>query len=114
MGGKSSKVRARRSLSGGREAVDQWSQYGSPYNQRDQYCMPQHRYAPSPSPASSSSYGYGTPTPHQQRRLERKYMRIADNYRSLDEVSLLLQVSAIFMFELTRIYAILLCLNWKS
>ncbi|PKI77104.1 hypothetical protein CRG98_002607 [Punica granatum] len=88
MGGKGSKGSSRRSFGGGFGAVDRWSQYGtSPYSQQDQYYTPQHHYAPPPSSSSSSSYGYGAPTPPRQKRLERKYSRIADNYRSLDEVT---------------------------
>ncbi|KAK4780772.1 hypothetical protein SAY87_016878 [Trapa incisa] len=86
MGGSSSTTRS----SGGsysrssRGSYDQRSQYGSSYYMQDEYYTPQHQYEPSPP---SSRYGSKPPQPHLQKRLERKYSRISDNYASLDEVT---------------------------
>ncbi|TXG56171.1 hypothetical protein EZV62_017484 [Acer yangbiense] len=49
----------------------------SPYNNY----TPQHHYAPSPS------FNYGSQTPQPQRRLDRKYSKIDDNYKTLDQVT---------------------------
>ncbi|KAK4790181.1 hypothetical protein SAY86_017485 [Trapa natans] len=86
MGGSSSKRSLRRSCSGNRDSYDQRSHYVSSYNQQNQYYTPQHRYAPPPL----SRYRETPPSPppsRLQKRLERKYSRIADNYASLDEVT---------------------------
>ncbi|XP_010415367.1 PREDICTED: E3 ubiquitin-protein ligase RGLG2-like isoform X1 [Camelina sativa] len=82
MGGSSSKEPTRggtdrryeRSVSGSSSA---WGDYG---DQNSSYHTPNH---PSASPVSSS-YNSGRRTP---KTLERKYSRIADNYRSIDEVT---------------------------
>lgn len=79
MGGGSSKEsnrgessrRYERSVSGG-------SSYSSAWDQNSYYQTPNH---PSASPVSSYNSGRQTP-----KNLERKYSRIADNYRSIDEV----------------------------
>ncbi|XVE85190.1 hypothetical protein DITRI_Ditri17bG0071900 [Diplodiscus trichospermus] len=87
MGGKSSKDSGRRrypsSRSGGSDGC---SHYGYPpqsgYPQENAYYTPQHRYAPPPS------YDYGSQTPHRAHKsVERKYSRIADNYKTLDQVT---------------------------
>ncbi|XP_059445885.1 E3 ubiquitin-protein ligase RGLG5-like [Corylus avellana] len=93
MGAKSSKGSGRRELrsydSGGSSG---WNQYGYPHPQQPPYYTPQHQHAP-PPPSSSFNYGsqssfnYGSETPQPQRKLDRKYSRIADNYRSLDQVT---------------------------
>lgn len=94
--GSSKSSRRRRSMSS--------SSYGSHYSNQDGYpptspypsqpgYMPQTpytphhtQYAPSPTPHS-----YSAPPPvnnaRSNKRLERKYSRIADNYRTLDEVT---------------------------
>lgn len=87
MGGKSSKSSSGRHYSsGGSASSSAWNDYGypppqSPYPQASPYYTPQHHYAPSPS------FNYGSQTPRPQRRLDRKYSRIDDNYKSLDQVS---------------------------
>lgn len=50
----------------------------SPYPQQNPYQTPQHHLAS----ASAPFYEYSQP----KRKLDRRYSRIADNYRSLDEV----------------------------
>ncbi|XP_015894471.2 E3 ubiquitin-protein ligase RGLG5 isoform X2 [Ziziphus jujuba] len=82
MGSKHSKILSRRQFSDYGSASSSWDQYGypqSPYPQQSPYysSTPQHQYAPSPS------FGIGNP----QKNLDRRYSRIADNYRSLDEVT---------------------------
>lgn len=91
MGGRSSK---RRELSSyGSNSSSTWNQYGyppqTPYHQQNQYYTPQHQQAPptSSSYGSQASFNYGQEMPRPQRKLDRKYSRIADNYRSLDEVT---------------------------
>ncbi|KAJ8758863.1 hypothetical protein K2173_002642 [Erythroxylum novogranatense] len=93
MGGKSSKGSSGRdySFSGSANSSSSWNQYGyqqaSPYpyppGQQHSYYTPQNSYAQPPV----SSYGYEPDRPQPQRRLERKYSRIADNYQSLDQVT---------------------------
>ncbi|XP_057542589.1 E3 ubiquitin-protein ligase RGLG5-like [Amaranthus tricolor] len=96
MGGRSSKNSSRRSFSSSYEH-DLSRSYGypppSPYQTQPSYqtqptYTPHHpRYAPSPSPSPRS---YAPPPPSNTRpkkTLERKYSRIADNYRTLDEVT---------------------------
>ncbi|KAJ7956754.1 E3 ubiquitin-protein ligase RGLG2-like protein [Quillaja saponaria] len=86
MGGKSSKGSGRRQFSPSGSAISSsWGDYGYPqssYPQSNPYYTPQHHLASAPS-----SYGYGSQTPQPQRRLDRRYSRISDNYRSLDEVT---------------------------
>ncbi|KAJ8750358.1 hypothetical protein K2173_014273 [Erythroxylum novogranatense] len=96
MGGKSSKGSSGRDYSFSRSAnsSSSWNQYGyqqaSPYpypsGQQHSYYTPQNPYAQPPF----SSYGYEPDRPQPQRRLERKYSRIADNYQSLDQVTVAL------------------------
>ncbi|KAE8023565.1 hypothetical protein FH972_009243 [Carpinus fangiana] len=93
MGAKSSKGSGRRELrSYDSGASSTWNQYGYPQPQQPPYYTPQHQHAP-PPPSSSFNYGsqasfnYGSETPQPQRKLDRKYSRIADNYRSLDQVT---------------------------
>lgn len=104
MGGKSSKDSSgrayRTSRSGG---SDSWSRYGYPpqsgYPSQTPYYTPQNHCAP---PRSSN---YGSQTPHRGHKIV-KYSRIADNYETLDQVSLLLLqflwflLSAFFLFRL--------------
>ncbi|GLU03174.1 hypothetical protein SLE2022_203890 [Rubroshorea leprosula] len=85
MGGRSSKGSSGRHYSSSRSAEPSWNQYGyqpqSPYHREPPYYAPQHHYE------SSASYSQRH-QPHQQRkRLERKYSRIADNYKTLDQVT---------------------------
>ncbi|EXB82482.1 E3 ubiquitin-protein ligase RGLG2 [Morus notabilis] len=70
-----------------RQYSSSWDhQYGynsqTTYPPQNPHHTQQHHYAPSPS------FEYRPPqTPQPQRRLERKYSRISDDYRSLDEVT---------------------------
>ncbi|BFG16286.1 hypothetical protein CerSpe_025600 [Prunus speciosa] len=90
MGGKSSKDSSPRpfSLSGSTaSSSSSWDQYGYPQPSRppqNPYCTPQHHYAPSPS---FNRVSQTVTVPNPRRRLDRKYSKIADNYRSLDEVT---------------------------
>ncbi|CAL8092438.1 unnamed protein product [Prunus armeniaca] len=89
MGGKSSKDSSSRqfSHSGSTASSSSWDQYGYPQPSRppqNTYCTPQRHYAPSPS-FNHVSQPFTVPNP--RRRLDRKYSKIADNYRSLDEVT---------------------------
>lgn len=87
MGGKSSKSSSGSHYSSrGSASSSAWNNYGyppppSPYPQASPYYTPQQHYAPSPS------FNYGSQTPQPQRRLDRKYSRIDDNYKSLDQVT---------------------------
>ncbi|CAI0425902.1 unnamed protein product [Linum tenue] len=57
-----------------------------PYSESQPYYTPQHPHAPPPS--SSSAYGYEPERPPQpQKRLDRRYSRIADDYKTLDQVT---------------------------
>lgn len=87
MGGKSSRESSgRRYSSRGAASSSSWdnNSYGyppqSPYHmpQPDPYYTPQHRFTP------SSSFNYRPQTP--QRRVDRKYSKIEDNYKTLDQV----------------------------
>jgi E3 ubiquitin-protein ligase RGLG len=80
MGGSSSKESPRGGGSGRRyeRSVSGSSSYSSAWDQSSYYQTPNH---PSASPVSSYNSGRQTP-----KNLERKYSRIADNYRSIDEV----------------------------
>ncbi|KAG6759051.1 hypothetical protein POTOM_035516 [Populus tomentosa] len=62
------------------------SPYPYPSPQHNSYYPSQNHHAPAPS---SSSYPYESQrTPqHPQKRLDRKYSRIADNYKTLDQVT---------------------------
>ncbi|KAL8161665.1 hypothetical protein V2J09_013154 [Rumex salicifolius] len=87
MGGKSSKSGGRFSSGSG-----SYGGYNHGYPPASQYpaqpggyvTQPSHppQYAPAPSP-----YGYGDRAPPNKKRLERKFSRIADNYRTLEEVT---------------------------
>jgi E3 ubiquitin-protein ligase RGLG len=81
MGGSSSKESPRGGGSGRRyeRSVSGSSSYSSAWDQSSYYQTPNH---PSASPVSSYNSGRQTP-----KNLERKYSRIADNYRSIDEVT---------------------------
>ncbi|CAL8994115.1 unnamed protein product [Prunus brigantina] len=90
MGGKSSKDSSPRLFSHSGSTASSsssWDQYGYPQPSRpphNPYCTPQHHYAPSPSFNHASQ---PVTVPNPRRRLDRKYSKIADNYRSLDEVT---------------------------
>lgn len=64
------------SSSSSSSAYSPWNQYPEsvPYPQQSYHNTPQHHYAPSQQLSN--------------RRLDRKYSKIADDYRSLDEVQL--------------------------
>ncbi|KAI9113882.1 hypothetical protein K1719_015133 [Acacia pycnantha] len=86
MGGNSSKEEGRRHVSsyGSSSSFSRWDSQGYPQSPRppqNQYYTPQHS-----APAPFYEYGSQTPQPNN-RRLERRYSRIADDYRSLDEVT---------------------------
>ncbi|CAO2829360.1 unnamed protein product [Amaranthus hypochondriacus] len=92
MGASSSKNRSSRSLS---SSYDHGPSYGyppsSPYPPQPAYSpqptyTPSHpQYAPSPSPRSYAPPPPSAPRP--KKTLERKYSKIEDNYRTLDEVT---------------------------
>ncbi|CAN6550822.1 unnamed protein product [Malus baccata var. baccata] len=88
MGGKSSKDSSARQCSHrGSTATSSWNQHGysepshPPHNP---YYTPRHRYAPSPS---FNRVSQPVTAPQHRRTLHKSYSRIADNYRSLDEVT---------------------------
>jgi len=94
MGGKSSKESSWRdyysygstnSSSSNQNGYPPASPYPYPSPQHNSYYTSQNHHAPAPS---SSSYPYESQrTPqHPQKRLDRKYSRIADNYKTLDQV----------------------------
>ncbi|KAK4256640.1 hypothetical protein QN277_006340 [Acacia crassicarpa] len=86
MGGNSSKEEGRRHVAsyGSSPSFSRWDSHGYPQSPRppqNQYYTPQHS-APAPF------YEYGSqPSQPSNRRLDRRYSRIADDYRSLDEVT---------------------------
>ncbi|KAG8640072.1 E3 ubiquitin-protein ligase RGLG2 isoform X2 [Manihot esculenta] len=92
MGGKSSKGSSGRHI----PSSSSWNQYGypqaSPYPyqspQQNQYYMPQHHQP-------STSYSYEAERPQPQRRLDRKYSRISDDYKTLDQVTAALAQSGL-------------------
>lgn len=98
MGSKNSKGSGRREFTsyGSASSSTYNQQYGyppqTPYHQPSSYSYtPQHQHGPPPTSSSygsQASYNYGSEIPVAQphRKLDRKYSRIADNYRSLDEV----------------------------
>ncbi|KAI3981727.1 hypothetical protein MKX01_027712, partial [Papaver californicum] len=85
MGGKSSKSVSRRSSYGSSDSS--WDPQQSPYNNQG-YSPQQQNYAPAqsyapPPPQSNGGVQDGRP----QKRFDRMYSRIADNYNSLEEVT---------------------------
>ncbi|KAF5187705.1 E3 ubiquitin-protein ligase rglg2 [Thalictrum thalictroides] len=91
MGGRSSSFRE--SLPSFGSSSSSWTGYPqSPYAQQQNSQQEFSRQQTYPPP---SSQNYGTPTPHNyaeqyvgpQRTLDRKYSRIADQYRSLEQVT---------------------------
>ncbi|KDP26671.1 hypothetical protein JCGZ_17829 [Jatropha curcas] len=102
MGGKSSKGSSGRHISsyGSNNSSSSWNQYG--YPQASPYPYPSAHQNPYPYPstsehhqASSSSYSYETERPQPQKRLDRKYSRIADDYKTLDQVTAALAQSGL-------------------
>lgn len=95
MGGKGSKGSGRREYpSHGSSGSSSWNQYGYPqssYPEQNPYYTPQHQHASPPSTSfnygSQPSFNYRSEAPRPQKKLDRRYSRIADNYRSLDEVT---------------------------
>ncbi|KAG7979992.1 hypothetical protein I3843_05G158500 [Carya illinoinensis] len=103
MGGKSSKGSGRRGVAsygpGGSSSRNQYGYAQPSYPQQDPYYTPQHPHAPPPSTSfnygsqpsfnygSQPSFNYGSELPQPQRTLDRRYSKIADNYRSLNEVT---------------------------
>lgn len=86
MGGKSSKEEGRRHVSSS-YGNSRWDGYGYPQSPRPQQ-SPYYQPHPSSSSAPAPFYEYGSHASSQPtRRLDRKYSKIADDYRSLDEVS---------------------------
>ncbi|KAK4252631.1 hypothetical protein QN277_014377 [Acacia crassicarpa] len=88
MGGNSSKEEGRTHMAsyGSSSSFSRWDSHGylqSPRPPRNQYYTPQHS-----APAPFYEYGSQTSKPNN-RRLDRRFSRIADDYRSLDEVRLL-------------------------
>ncbi|XP_020227402.1 E3 ubiquitin-protein ligase RGLG5 isoform X1 [Cajanus cajan] len=78
MGGKSSKGSGRRYEYDYGASSSSWNNHGG---YPSSYQTPQHQHAP--APPSAPFHDYAQP----KRKLDRKYSRIADNYRSLDEVT---------------------------
>lgn len=91
MGGKSSKGSGRR-YDFGASSSSRDNNYGGyhPQSPYPSYQTPQHPRASAPF------YDYGQP----KRKLDKKYSRIADNYRSLDEVIWSLHVIVLFDFHI--------------
>lgn len=87
MGGKSSKASRRRHLSG-RSAGSSMNRHGyppqSPYPQERPYNRPRHQHAP---PSPSPTHSHWPQTPQARKRFERKYSRILDHYKTLDQVT---------------------------
>uniref|UniRef100_A0A5B7B1K9 Putative E3 ubiquitin-protein ligase RGLG2 n=1 Tax=Davidia involucrata TaxID=16924 RepID=A0A5B7B1K9_DAVIN len=83
MGGKSSKRTSRRQFSSfGSSSFNHHGYPQSPYHQQNHpsYYTPQHHRAAAPT-------NYGTQTPQPQRKLDRRYSIIADNYQTLEQVT---------------------------
>ncbi|KAA8533230.1 hypothetical protein F0562_033237 [Nyssa sinensis] len=80
MGGKSSKGTSRRRFSSfGSSSFNHRGHPQSPYHQQNHpYYTPQHHHVPAP-------YCYGHQTP--QRKLDRRYSNIADDYQTLEQVT---------------------------
>ncbi|KAJ4849511.1 hypothetical protein Tsubulata_050695, partial [Turnera subulata] len=89
MGGKSSKGSSGRDYPsyGSPNSSSSWNQYGNPQAAtypHSSYNTPHHHHAP----PSTASYEYEPERNRQpQKRLDRKYSRIADNYQTLDQVT---------------------------
>uniref|UniRef100_A0A7N0UWW8 VWFA domain-containing protein n=1 Tax=Kalanchoe fedtschenkoi TaxID=63787 RepID=A0A7N0UWW8_KALFE len=77
MGGKASKRSGQRQYQVARSSI---SSNGYPQSPYSQYNTPQHRYAPEP-------HKYGLQTSQPKSYLNSKYSRIADSYRTLEEVT---------------------------
>ncbi|KAF5940045.1 hypothetical protein HYC85_021212 [Camellia sinensis] len=81
MGSSSSKGTSRRQFSSSGSSSFNQREYQQPaYPQQNPYYTPQHHHAPAP-------YNYGAQTPQRQRKLDRRYSRIADNYQTLEQVT---------------------------
>ncbi|EEF47612.1 E3 ubiquitin-protein ligase RGLG2 [Ricinus communis] len=104
MGGRSSKGSSGRHIPsyGSANSSSSWNQYGypqaSPYpypsSQQNPYYTPQHPQ-PSTSSSSSSTYSHEAGMTQPQKRLDRKYSRIADDYKTLDQVTAALAQSGL-------------------
>lgn len=89
MGGSSSKRVNSRQRSSSRSGSTPWyPQYQSPYLPQNQdHGAPQgHEGHHHPSQSYGSAGGYA---PEQRKRSDKKYTRIDDNYKSLDQVAFL-------------------------
>ncbi|XP_059633654.1 E3 ubiquitin-protein ligase RGLG5-like [Cornus florida] len=83
MGGSSSKGTIRRQFSSfGSSSFNFHGYPESPHPEQEPYYTPQHHHAPAPAP-----YNHGAQTPQPQRKLDRKYSMIADNYQTLEQVT---------------------------
>ncbi|KAL7202530.1 hypothetical protein ACSBR1_034077 [Camellia fascicularis] len=81
MGSSSSKGTSRRQFSSSGSSSFNQREYQQPaYPQQNPYYTAQHHHAPAP-------YNYGAQTPQRQRKLDRRYSRIADNYQTLEQVT---------------------------
>jgi len=80
MGGKGSKESGRRYEYGASSSSWDNNNYGGypPQSPYPSHQTPQHQHASAPTPFYDNA--------QPKRKLDRKYSRIADNYRSLDEV----------------------------
>ncbi|XP_043804918.1 E3 ubiquitin-protein ligase RGLG2 isoform X1 [Manihot esculenta] len=91
MGGKSSKGSSGRHISSygaSNSSSSSWNQYGHPQASPYPYPSQQNQYyTPQQHQPSNSSYSYEAESPRPQRRLDRKFSRIADDYKTLDQVT---------------------------
>ncbi|KAL5760000.1 hypothetical protein ACOSP7_018502 [Xanthoceras sorbifolium] len=92
MGGRSSKGSSGRQYSSrGSASSSTWDNNSYGYPPESPYHLPQpnayNNYTPQHHYAAAPSFNYGSQTPQPQRRLDRKYSRIDDNYKTLDQVT---------------------------
>ncbi|XP_057982996.1 E3 ubiquitin-protein ligase RGLG2-like [Malania oleifera] len=90
MGGKSSRDESWRQTSRS-SSSSSWDHYGYPqpqstYPQESQNYVTQQSYVPQ-QPYYAPSQSFGGQSSEPQRRLDRRYSRIADNYNSLEQVT---------------------------
>lgn len=88
MGNKSSKGFSRRRSSSFASTAASYQGYPqSPYPQQNQYYPTQPYYTPQHHFASPPTNNHSSPAPRTEKKLERKYSRIADNYHTLEQVT---------------------------
>lgn len=97
MGNKSSKGFSRRRSSSFASTAASYQGYPqSPYPQQNQYYPTQPYYTPQHHFASPPTNNHSSPAPRTEKKLERKYSRIADNYHTLEQVKTLRTVSVVY------------------